>query len=437
MKKAPSMAIDRVMSLNNLQYREIGDVSAIQSRMLRKFTSQNSTYQAGNTINFDLDVGTSLVYGKGSVLTFSITTVNSNAAYITSINRGKGSYAQCIQSISLIKNEKIFDEEEVGLRIYHESQNSCTDESLYYGEGTMEGYAPKISEYGTDGVSVITELPVLSGNDLETTTNVCIPMSRLAGFFNNAQQLIPGQLLNGARLQITLAQGATAFTSFSDNKTMSGVADTISYTVSNPTLHLDLFNLNDTARNHLNKKLVSKSGLVYSFTSYTHMGATVTTSGTYQTQIGQALSHCLSAFSCVRVKANITDSRVDSFATESITGDATRFRMLLGQVSYPEQKTDTAVDAYFLSKKMWDGALVTRGKSSGVSLEEFKNGNATLALSFERSHLNTLSGQPLSSSRVLMGEYTFTTAIDRQIDTFCKHVRAVSCFNGGSIRVDF
>ena len=74
---------------------------------------------------------------------------------------------------------------------------------------------------------------------------------------------------------------------------------------------------------------------------------------------------------------------------------------------------------------------------NGCSISDMSNGNAIIAMSFERSHLAKLSGLPLNQGgRYLYLEWSDSAnTVNLDIDTFLCYVKVVSCKSDGSCKV--
>lgn len=419
-KKGSSLDVNKIICLNNLTYSQLGDVTPVQSRMTRKFYAETNSYAAGSTINFNLDVGSSMVHGPNSWISFRVKssisggTAPDNTLLSPSWERGYGSAMNLINESTLIKNEIVERQEHVNVLNWFRSQWRYKQEEIFQGAMSAEGFQPL---NGTDKMSYD-----LTGDGV----TFCVPLSRFLGVFGNHSQLIPHQLLSGSRLKLKLEQPDVALQAYTISSGVPHVNDgEISYTIEDPVLHLDMFNLTDAVRLQVSKLSSRKNGLVYNFTTYGTQSVPMTSSH-IQSQVGQPVSHALDTFCVVRETSDITDDNANSFKSIDI-GDTVKFRYLLGSVSYPEETVDESTVGYTHAQKGWAGLGMGSHKNS-ITLADYKTGGlGMLSQSLERSHIQNLSGVQLSGSRILQADISKSDyATPLQLDCFLHYVCQIS-----------
>ena len=418
--KKSVLPIEKVLTLNNLTYNSVGDITPIQSRVLRKFYPETNSYNAGQTMNWNLDVGSSFVAGSTSFLTFDVeATITGGTAGETVGLAHKDSAMNLFAQSTIMKNEIIEDVEHCNMLAWHQTLNEKTHEHLWYGPGSVEGYSS-----GT--------LDLVGGK-----TKFVVPLSRFLGFFANQSDLIPGQLLSGCRLKLTLADINEALHNFVVADDSDGTGDhTYSYKVTDPVISLDLFNLTDEARLAVKKLSARKNGLTYNFTTYA--AHTVPMVGSHvQSQVGMSVSHCLEAFSVSQTLANKTDITKKSMQSD-VYSDNMKFRYILGSVSFPEAPITSKEEAFIASQQMWSGSISEKYQRNSISIIEFNARLGCMAQSFERSHLQAISGLSLSGNRVLQLDVSETgNSTTKQITTFMKYVRTVSSYMDGKVVIRY
>jgi hypothetical protein len=239
MTDSKSSNIAELISINQFDYDDIGDVSIVDKRMFNKFTSTGSSdYAPGQKINFKFPNDSEWIFGPTSYLTFELKVTTSDA------NFGAGSAMNIVNEVQL-KNGKLIEKVEnknviAGIVDRYSLSSNTLDTSA-----SIEGY-----EYGAGS-------NITAGD----THQFVIPLSKLCGFFSNTSNIIPSWAIAGADFSIVLEAANVALQS------ADGLA---SYTVSNPAIMIDTFSLVGSAASWLTSKGASSGGLVYTYPTWTH-----------------------------------------------------------------------------------------------------------------------------------------------------------------------
>lgn len=423
--KKGSMKMDRLLSLNALNYNAIGDISVYTDRMTRTFDSNTNTYGPGDEITFELSVGQLMCLTSNSYISFKLQGSLTTAGDCTELgwDDTRGSAMNIFNKCSIYKDVLVENQERINLLNYHRDRWTHSFDDITLNSGQPEGYNRATAN---GRVNTLVE------------RTYCIPLSKFFGLFSSKTVLVPGQLLDGSMIKFQLESANVALTAFAGG-VLGSTGSGLSYTVTKPKLHLDLFMPNDTVRKVLQTKLSSnKNGLTLQFPSFWHKMSVMSSTNMYE-KVGESVSHCLSSFTLVRDTANISNKDILSFNTNTMddaAGNEHEWSYILGEVRYPERSISDATVGYMECQKTWKGNIGDSKRINGVSLGAYHGGLGQLSQQFERSHLSAgLTGQLLSGGRKLYLDLTTTSSANRNVDTFMKYIKAVHVYSDGTVRI--
>lgn len=409
-----SLNTEKLVKLNRLVYDNIGDHVIVDSRTQRKIYARKSSYENTESIEFEFPTGSSYVYGPTSYLVFEVKAdVVTGDATALGFGVNSGSAMNFFESMQLFNGEELERIDDLNLLSYQMDQWTKDNEHLYHGAGSVEGYR------STTDV------------DVTTSTRFCIPLSRIGGFFSNTDQLIPPTTMAGARLTLKLASGLTSLIGTGGTPT----ATVVTYTITNPAIMVDTFDLNDSTRAFLNKKASSKEGLIYTYPTWSHQKTNANSTTSVSSNVGIPVGHVLYAFTLARTQTRITDGTADSFKADAFTA-TTKWRYRLGSIMYPDQKVESSEETFMLAQNTFD-RLKDHQRPNSVRFGDMAGGNAIMAMSFERSHLAKLSGLPLNQGgRSLYLEWSDSAnTANLDLDTYMCYVKVVQTKSSGQNHV--
>lgn len=411
---------------NNLNYKRLGETTLVQRRIQRKFEAKLSSYKGGGTAQIELSSGSSSVYGPNCYIVADITSsaVTGTAAAPSSFRAGSsttsGSAMNCFAS-SLIKiNGKEMDRID-GLNTLTRNVlawNTDT-ELLHAGLGSVSGYTTSTGVQDFDANNAAGQV----------SKRVIIPLRWVSGIYANTEQLIPSGMINGTVLSLKLEDAATAFVS----------AVPINYVVENLSVVLDLYELNDSANIYLKREASKDVGLVFSYATWKHQRTNASNVSSVAANVGKPMSHVLAAVTVCREATAITDSTVDSFQSYNYGTDFPSWRYLLGGISFPEENVDSLEESYMIAQQTFN-KMKDYSAPNSISVGEYKNGTGIIASSFERmGYLLEQSGMRLNvGGRSLFLNWKIKTPVaGLTLDTYMKHMVAVSIFSDGNLVPSF
>ena len=395
--KKKSRSLDELININRFQYAKKDDLSIVDSRNLRKIRPSRQSYTNDNVVEFVFSTGTAWVSGPTSYLSFDIEAKDGTAPVALP------SAMNLFDSVVLLNGEEIDRLDHLNLKdhIYE----SYTKDSNY------------LSTIGS----------VSSVADIKTKTRVCIPLSRLSGYFANREQLIPSFALAGMTLSLRLAPVNRALVVAAD--------DCTGYTISNANITCDCFNLIDSARLFLTKKASTGQGLLYTFQTWSHAAMNINGVSQATESVGKPVAQALYCFAAIRGQAQDNDQTAHSFVSIA-QNSTTRWRYRMGTNSMPDELVESEADSYMLAQTTFDKLRDTY-EANSVNYADFKASKGILAANFERSHIAKLSGLPLNSGgRTLQLQWQDSANTDNLVaNVFMAYVSVLSCFADGHVSV--
>lgn len=271
----------QLRQMNSLLYYRISQSSLFSERVEKIVVFQNLAVQPGGTaqvlINSD-----DFVYGPTSFLKMEFTLTNAatiaNAYTIAQVFGQNGSCLQLLNSIRLTHRSG----QELEYCPNYLGQLLNIKRWYLYNEAERKQLDALLSQ------NYVNTLPTVAGNSV--TVTAMIPLSLLLGVFNEHDQIIPPQLISGAKLELILNSNAAALAG-------TGAAPS-PYTFSNVnfSLLLDSVRVYDNVRKSLAEETASAAGQGIQFTYET----------VYQTSVNVNIpdSPNIAAFSLDINKAN-------------------------------------------------------------------------------------------------------------------------------------
>lgn len=380
---------------NGILYRSPSQLSTVVARTYKIEYAQRQQYVGTSSpIIFDWNTGTSYVDPQSAILSFTVIIYN-NAAIPYELTWGKG-----VGACNLISEIRIISKNGVEIDRTTEAGQLAkilTDYTLSAAGrsniGMVDGYIASDANYMT--------IPPKSGvTPGHSEINVSIPMKILSGFFRPITQLlIPSGLASGCRFEFMLQSADRAFEAINEGALNGQIA----YTIENPTMLLQLSDLNDPTSSALFVQS-SKSGLSYNFPSFFSSKVSNAGSDRINEQLKKAVSQANRCFAVVMNRdvgadyESITASGFKSMPSAHIKS----FNWRLGSQYYPLQALNRSTD-------YWAVALATFNRLSGLEWQPNQTSYAGFVLggqciastTLDMSDRINLSGSKINNSSVL------------------------------------
>jgi len=370
--------------------------------------SQQNTYNNGQTVVFDLQTGSYFVDGKNSYLRLDIATIANDADPFNS-----GGITNVIKRVVVrTKSGKEWCRcEEFNLYVRNLLRYTASN-----------NYLNKVGKsYGFDDAVVF---PSTTGN------RYTLPLWLIPCF--NQDKLLPPQIMEGLRIEITLASVGEALET-------AGPAPT-GYVVTNAQIHSDAFDIADQFKRKV-AEMSARQGLILVHKEYFHSNVgTISTSNTYNYDIKKACSKACRNFNILRLAVNTDNINVDSMNSDEY--DVTRYQAHIGQDYVPNQPiTIDSIglaginEAYYDTQFVW-GKVNQTWWCNTVTPEEFSGSGSKklgmVAFNLNKSHVTDLDGYVLNNSRALVVDIQCGTSEARKIDTFLEHLRVAKVYTANA-----
>jgi len=260
----------------------------------------------------------------------------------------------------------------------------------------------------------------------------------------NQDKLLPPQIMEGLRIELTLEDPAVAFES---TGTVSA------YAVTNAEIHSDAFDIADQFKRKV-AEMSARQGLILVHKEYFHSNVgTIAESTSYNFDIKKACSKACRNFTVLRLEANSTGaSRQASDSLNAEVYKVSRYQAHVGQDYMPNQPIDVPLDpvtnlpaltgineAYYDTQFVWDKVNQCWYPNT-VTPEQFL-GDADVtgancgmvAFNLNKSHVTDLDGYVLNNSRALVVDIKCAgDAVARKLDTYLEHLRVAKVYTANA-----
>jgi hypothetical protein len=326
MKKTKSSGL---MMVNNLNYNLPSNLSVVVRRALIKSYFNKTTYTNNETATVILNGGDLYCDGLNSYITFKLG-IDMSATVDNTVSRptfGNGSACNIFRSITATTAS--------GTEIERVENVSCLrrivdnyDCSLDWFDtfGSVMGY-PYSSFTSANGGLAPSAIGV--GYDYKTTaptapeTNTIktfvIPLNRILGLFNS-RKLLPSLVASGLRLDFRFNDYNEVF--YDDGS--APVAST-SYTITDPSIMLDSYQLSDAVLKELNM-IAAKNSLEVVYESWDHTRDNVASSN-FNVDSKKAVSRAQGVFAITRLDADVNSLTKDSCSPEAWAVDNYQYNL--------------------------------------------------------------------------------------------------------------
>lgn len=375
--------------------------------------SQQNTYNNGQTMVFDLQTGSYFIDGKNSYLRLDVTSTDGASEDLVS-----GGITNIIKRVVI--------------RTKSGKEWCRCEEFNLYARNTLRytasnNYLNKVGKsYGFDGGEAPTNA---------NSTRYTIPLWLIPCF--DQDKLLPPQIMEGLRIELTLASANEALISAGPGPTpaFSG------YSVSNAQIHSDAYDIADQFKRKV-AEMSARQGLILVHKEYFHSNVgTISSSNTYNYDIKKACSKACRNFNILRLNVNVDNAFVDSMNAEDYK--VTRYQAHIGQDYIPNQPVEVPApvsisnvnEAYYDTQFVW-GKVNQTWWSNPTTPEEFLGtGDKKLgmvAFNLNKSHVTDLDGYVLNNSRALVIDIQCQDNQERKIDTFLQHLRVAKVYTANA-----
>jgi hypothetical protein len=405
--QADSQMVDSLLQVNRMLYKMPPSISIANSRQYQTGFPQESSYTMGRTMVWDAQTGSQFVDGRTSYLRFKVTSNSGTGDF------GKGGAMNLIDRVLIRSRQgkELTRLEGAGLLTNFKDRYSCS-RNWFETSGIAEGYASGTGSSAVDS----------AGDETSVWTSgvvFCIPLSKFP-FFNNAR-LLPPQIMEGLRIELTLASVAEAIVS-------GGTAPT-ALTISDIEIKWDVYDIADQFKRAVMQMSAQQGlNLVHKeFYRTTVSGA----ASQFDFDIKKAASKALQVVVIPRLTADIASSTKDS--AEACPYAFTKQQYHVGGTYWPNAPLETPVqtgagtaEAYLWNLAAW-GALPCH-KEVDPKPSEFTATYGCSSASLNKSQTSDIQGSIINNSRALLAEITFANATARSISAYLCHLRAVKVF---------
>ena len=378
--------------------------------------SQQNAYKNGQTMVFDLQTGSYFIDGKNSYLRVDI--VPSEDCTFAS-----GGATNVINRVVVrTKSGKEWCRcEEFNLYARNILRYTCNENYL---NRTGKSYG-----YTGDGVKTANVF-----NNTDNGTRFTIPLWLIPCF--NQDKLLPPQIMEGLRIELTLASVGEALTTTATAPT--------EYTVKNAEIHSDAYDIADQFKRKV-AEMSARQGLILVHKEYFHsnVGSRENVSS-YNFDIKKACSKACRNFTTLRSNDNISAVGEDSMNAERYA--VQRYQAHIGQdylpnqpISIPAVPTENNInEAYYDTQFVWDKVNQCWYPNT-VNPKEFLGDDQTkatcgmVAFNLNKSHVTDLDGYVLNNSRALVVDIQCgTTDANRKLDSFLQHLRVAKVYTANA-----
>ena len=376
--------------------------------------SQQNAYTNGQTVVFDLQTGSYFVDGKNSYLRLDVQTdLAMNAAF------NSGGITNIISRVVVrTKSGKEW--------CRCEEFNLYARNILRY--EASNNYLEKVGKsYGFDSGSAPTNTGL---------TRYTIPLWLIPCF--NQDKLLPPQIMEGLRIEITLAGVGEALEKF---PVTDPPQNPTTYDVTNAQIHSDAFDIADQFKRKV-AEMSARQGLILVHKEYFHSNVgNIGNNNTYNFDIKKACSKACRNFNILRLNADVNNIAKDSMNAEQY--NVIRYQAHIGQDYVPNQPIElpdtpdirNINEAYYDTQFVWGKVNQTWWSNSVEPVDFLGSGNrkeGMVAFNLNKSHVTDLDGYVLNNSRALVVDIKCKDNQARKLDTFLQHLRVAKVYTANA-----
>lgn len=432
---------ESLIQLNKLSYQMAPQLGICSARTHTIGFPQQSTYANGETMTWDSQTGAFYVDPVGSYLKFTVTYTMTAVASATNAKCfGSGSACNLFSRIVVrTRSGKELTRVE-NLNLLAKFQQLY---SQPYDWVSSIGRAQGFSNPSTVGATYADIV-------LRTGKTFIIPLCAIVPFFNTIGNgvMLPPQVMEGLRIEITLAEPNTAFCNV-DQKSGVVLEPLLGYSIVRPEIHWDCYTLADQFARRI-AEIAATKGLNLLHKEYFHTSIGFEGSD-INFDIKKAASKALSAHVICRLNTNITAPVIDSF--NSVPYDWTSIQSQIGSLYNPNQPitmSDVSVngnmESYYFS--LYGADIYKSGRNCVITPENFSGqvqdasiktqfNNCMINFNLNKSNTSDIVGTVVNNSRALLVNMRRLAAVaGSRVDAYLCHVRAVKVFTSNAVILD-
>lgn len=430
--EASSAAQAGLLSINQLSYQFGRDLSVAVARSMQTCHAQQTTYAPGDTMTFIVNSGSAYINPRTSWLEMDIKNTSTGNAVDKRLwfgTEGGG-------GLNLINRLTIFSRSGAIIERIDRC-NVLSAISLHYqhDDSYLKANASAFGKTDTIG-------------DLDwpkdAIIRLCIPLHMFSPLFSSVDTLLPAQLMSGLRFELTLESAANACVALPP--VAPPTADvTPSYEVIRVQMQMDSYMLSDISLRVLNQAAAANSLEITATTCHNTISSRVTSS--LNLDSGKSVSRALGSVFKERPASATYVQNSERFASKPFDTASflSQYQLRIGSLYFPQSQLTgdsariSSPSLYSQTLTMWDRFFQGSGISCSVSEKRFRQSQAAVAQTLERSNVLSLSGVPLSNSRILSlnAQFAGTDYLNpipgTQIDFFLYYVTLLRVYNSSVI----
>jgi hypothetical protein len=382
----------QILALNGLNYPASEELSLANAHRLRYFPALRNAYAAGTSGYIDISVGSDLIAGRASWLSFDIAIAGANA--VLPSNGAMGVFRETI--VRARSGQELDRYNHANIHNHDQMPIEC--------------------QYGTQQTVATAMAPdrALANGEV---VSVCVPLAWVNPFFSSSR-LIPTQSIGTIRLEMLFAP---------DVEALIGAGAT--YQIQNVNCVVDCFSLSDAALRSL-QIIASQTGLSYEWSSV--HSTTNTSNGTAASFVSlKSASRALGATLHIAETARLTDAAVDSMHNGLF--EVQQSQWSLGSSYVPVRPLSSVPDHYMNLLYSADSLQHCREFAPQLSIGDFVLTHGMIGTTLERSSVLQANGQATSSSRPLITEVSWTNAVKRTCIMFLSYRRMLLAFSDSNL----
>ena len=433
-KSSDNTSVGMILGLNRLAYTMEPDLSVATQRMDVTQFFQGSNFSAGSTASCIWNTGSSFCDPRECFIALDVRNDNYTVVngVVTPTTAGSCWFGPDNSVANVINRLTISSRSGVILEMVNNANVLARIRSQYELPLTS---APAMTMAGAQGTSNETYWP---GG---TTHRFLLPLSAISPWFGSLNTLLPSALCSGLKFELLLESAQNALVGI--NHVVGAVVTNAiapNYSVVGAKFIVGCYQLSDVVLRNLNQQ-ASTNGLEILGTTYFSQSGS-RSSSVLSLDVSKSVSRALSAIYVERNSLSptvFTNSNMESsyitptdfirelqFRCGSLYFPQASIRGESANISTPECYLQT-LQAFGDPLKI--GTMVTQG--------EFVQGSAVFSCNLERSNVLELSGIPLSNSRMLSLNMSFSNegTTLRKFNIFLKHAVLVRVFTN-SISVE-
>jgi hypothetical protein len=410
---------ESLLQVSNLLYKLPPQISITSETKYVTDFFQQASYNNGETMVLDTQTGSLFIDGESSYLRFTVTTT----ADTDGADFGRGSSANLFNRIVVRSRggKELTRLEDANLFIKFQQRYNCPLD-WFDTVGKSQGYADSTNTTGSIGDGL---------GDMSAGFVYIIPISVIPFFHQTGSKLLPSQIMEGVRVELSLENPNTAFYNATHTVT--------SYTITNPVVMWKVYDLADVFKRKINDMAKSQGlNLLHREVFHTIVSAN---SSQFNFDVKKACSKGLKAMVISRLTARVSDAKYDSMSSEDYK--YIKYNFHIGSSYFPNNPLETGItratngESYYYTLSACDKirgcynncAVSPASYMSNTALTSATPGNdSMIACDLNKSQVSDMMGMVINNSRSLLADITFDDALSRRLDVFLIHLRAIKVF---------